>query len=155
RRRSGLLTSATGETFNFMSVAASRPYVPLEDFLEMEPEEGTWLEWCAGLVYAMSRGSPEHSRLCARLIATLSQLVEADCTVFDSKADLWVEAAAFYGQADVSIVCGALHTHMVKKSGKTLGEAITNPVVIVEVLSSSTESRDRGEKFEVYKHISS
>lgn len=138
-----------------MTVASNRPYVPLEDYLEMEPEPGMWLEWCAGLVYAMSGGSPEHSRLSARLIATLSAEVGADCTVFDAKADLWVEAAQFYGQADVSVVCGALHTHTVKKGGRTLGEAITNPAVLVEVLSPSTESRDRGEKFEIYKLISS
>src|SRR5207249_3340901 len=98
-----------------------------EGFLEMEPEPGKWLEWCAGLVYAMSGGSPEHSRLCAKVIATLSPLLEADCTMFDAKADIWVDAPAFYGQADTSIVCGALHTHVVKKRGKILGEAITNP----------------------------
>jgi Uma2 family endonuclease len=43
----------------------------------------------------------------------------------------------------------------VKKGDKTFGEAITNPVVLVEVLSPSTETRDRGEKFEAYKWISS
>ena len=127
----------------------------MEEFLEMEPEDGTWLEWCAGLVYAMSGGSPEHSRLSARVIATLGPLLESDCTIFDSKADLWVEAAEFYGQADASVVCGALHTHTVKKNGKTLGEAITNPAIVIEVLSPSTEARDRGEKFEAYKRISS
>jgi Uma2 family endonuclease len=139
-----------------MTLASRRPYVALEDFLELEPEVGTWLEWCAGLVYAMSGGSPEHSRLAARVIASLSGLLaDADCTVFDSKADIWVEAASFYGQADASVVCGALHTHTVLRKGKTLGEAITNPVVVVEVLSPSTEVRDRGEKFEAYKLIAS
>ena len=121
----------------------------------MGPEEGTWLEWCAGLVYAISGGSPEHSRLAARVVATLSrELGDEECTVFDSKADIWIEAAAFYGQADASVVCGALHTHTVKRKGKTLGEAITNPVIIVEVLSPSTELRDH-EKFEAYKLIPS
>jgi Uma2 family endonuclease len=138
-----------------MSVASSRPYVPLEEFLLMEPEAGMFLEWSAGLVHAMSGGSPEHARLSARVIAVLAPLLEADCTVFDGKADIWVEAAQFYGQADASIACGALHTHVVKRAGKVLGEAITNPVVVVEVLSPSTQTRDRGEKFEAYKLISS
>lgn len=74
-----------------------------------------------------------------------------DSTIFDSKVDIWVEAAQFYGQADVSVVCGAIHSHTVKKNGKVLGEAITNPQIIVEVLSPSTAARDRGEKFEAYK----
>ncbi len=138
-----------------MTVARSRPYVSLEDFLEMEPEEGTWLEWCAGIVSAMSGGTPAHSRLCMRVGVALAGILGDECTIFDSKVDIWVEAAQFYGQADVSVVCGALHTHTVKKKDKTLGEAITNPVVIVEVLSPSTEARDRGEKFAAYKLISS
>jgi len=58
----------------------------------------------------MSGGSPEHSRLSARVIALLSSRLPEECSVFDSKVDLWIEAAAFYGQADVSAVCGALHT---------------------------------------------
>lgn len=138
-----------------MTVARARPYVSLEEFLDLEPEAGTWLEWCAGLVYAMSGGSPEHSRLSARVIAVLSTHLSEACSVFDAKVDIWVEAAEFYGQADVSVVCGALHTHTVKRKDRVLGEAITNPVVIVEVLSPSTEARDRGEKFEAYKHIAS
>lgn len=121
----------------------------------MEAEPGTWLEWCAGMVYAMSGGSPEHGRLAGRVGIVLGPRLSKECTFFASSTDIWVEAAKFYGQADASIVCGALHTHTVKKQGKTLGEAITNPVVIIEVLSPSTESRDRGEKFEAYKGISS
>lgn len=140
---------------SFMTLARTRPYVSLEEFLELEPEAGTWLEWCAGFVYAMSGGSPEHSRLSARVIAALSAHLPDECSVFDSKVDIWIEAAEFYGQADVSVVCGALHTHTVKRKDRVLGEAITNPVVIVEVLSPSTEARDRGEKFEAYKHIAS
>lgn len=138
-----------------MTVVRARPYVSLEEFLDLEPEAGTWLEWCAGFVYAMSGGSPEHSRLSARVIATLSAQLPEECSVFDSKVDIWIEAAEFYGQADASVVCGALHTHTVKRKDRVLGEAITNPVVIVEVLSPSTEARDRGEKFEAYKHIAS
>ena len=138
-----------------MSTAHSHPFVPLEEFLEMAEEEGMRREWCAGLVYAMSGGTPEHARLCARVAAVLMIFDADDCVLYGSTADIWVEAAQFYGQADASIVCGALHTHVVKKKDKTLGEAITNPVVIVEVLSPSTEARDRGEKFVAYKQISS
>jgi len=119
----------------------------------MEPTEGTWLEWSGGLVYSMSGGSPTHSKLSALVIGALLARVGSDCTVFDSKVDIWVERAEFYGQADVSVVCGPLHVHKVTRKDKTLGEAITNPQVIVEVLSPSTEARDRGEKFAAYKQI--
>jgi Uma2 family endonuclease len=43
----------------------------------------------------------------------------------------------------------------VKRGGKALGEGVTNPTVIVEVLSSSTERYDREEKFGHYRHLSS
>lgn len=119
----------------------------------MEPAEGAWLEWSGGLVYAMSGGTPMHSKLSATVIVALSARVGSDCTVFDSKVDIWVERAEFYGQADVSVVCGPLHVHKVTRRDKTLGEAITNPQIIVEVLSPSTEARDRGEKFAAYKQI--
>ncbi|MBX3231918.1 MAG: Uma2 family endonuclease [Labilithrix sp.] len=138
-----------------MSSAVSTPFVSLEDFLEMEPEDGVRLEWCAGIVHAMSGGSPDHSRLGARVIGALLSIAGEDCTVFDANADLWVDAAQFFGRADASLVCGALQVHSVKRGNRTLGEAITNPVVIVEVLSPSTETRDRGEKFVAYKQLMS
>ena len=138
-----------------MNALRSRPFVPLDAFLELDSEPGTRLEWCAGFVHAMSGGSPAHSRLGARVIVLLSALEGEDCTVFDANADLWVEAAQFYGQADASVVCGAVHTHKVTKKEKPLGEAVTNPVIVVEVLSPSSEVRDRGEKFAAYKQIPS
>lgn len=138
-----------------MSSAVSTPFVPLEDFLEMEPEPGTRLEWCAGIVFAMSGGSPKHSNLGARIIGALGAIAGDDGTVYDGNADIWVDAAQFYGRADASLVCGALRTFSVSRRSRKIAEAITNPVVIVEVLSPSTEARDRGEKFSYYKQLAS
>lgn len=64
-----------------MTVAHARPYAA---FLELEPEAGVWCKWCAGLVNAKSGGSPEHSRLSARIIALLSTRLGEDCSVFDA-----------------------------------------------------------------------
>src|SRR5437868_5296777 len=118
----------------------------------MEPEPGTWHEWCDGIVYAMSGGGTHHARLGARIGALLFRL-DGECTVFDGSADIWVDAAQFFGQADVSVVCGALRTYSVKRNNQTLGEAITNPEIIVEVLSPSTATRGQGVKFEAYKQL--
>ncbi|MBX3234113.1 MAG: Uma2 family endonuclease [Labilithrix sp.] len=136
-----------------MSTALSARYVPLEDFLEMQPEQGVYLEWWRGVVFrGMSGGTAEHARLIARLAVVLSSLAGHDCTPYAS-ADVWVDAAQFYGQADAYLVCGALKLLQVQKHGKNLGEALTNPIVVVEVLSPSTESRDRGVKLEAYKQL--
>jgi Uma2 family endonuclease len=134
-------------------VAAAPQRVSYAEYLALEAQSPEKHEYIDGLVYAMSGGSPAHSKLSAMVIGALLSRVGSDCTVFDSKVDIWVERAEFYGQADVSVVCGPLHVHKVSRNDQTLGEAITNPQVIVEVLSPSTEARDRGEKFAAYKQI--
>ena len=53
----------------------------------------------------------------------------------------------------MSVVCGPLETVTVRKNGKSIGQAVTNPVVIVEVLSDATERYDRYGKFQSYKRI--
>jgi hypothetical protein len=53
------------------------------------------------------------------------------------------------------VVCGPLETITVKRNGKSLGEGVTNPVVIIEVLSESTERYDREEKFGYFRALPS
>jgi Uma2 family endonuclease len=137
-----------------VSTALSAPYVPLEDFLEMQPEEGEYLEWWRGVVFrGMSGGTIEHARLTGRAFLALTEIAREGCSAYPANADLWVDAAQFYGHADAYLVCGALQTHTVTKNRKQLGEALTNPAVIVEVLSPSTQKRDRGVKLEAYKQL--
>jgi Uma2 family endonuclease len=51
--------------------------------------------------------------------------------------------------------CAARSSPAKDKNGKSLGEAITNPSVVVEVLSRSTEQRDRNERFLVFQQLDS
>jgi Uma2 family endonuclease len=53
------------------------------------------------------------------------------------------------------VVCGPLETITVRKHGKSLGQAVINPTVVVEVLSESTERYDRDRKFQAYAQIAS
>ena len=69
---------------------------------------------------------------------------------------LYIEKAQHATYADASIVCGAILTRGAKdKNGKSLGEALTNPSVIVESLSRSTASRDRNEHFVLFQQLDS
>jgi hypothetical protein len=68
---------------------------------------------------------------------------------------LYVAAAKLSTYADASVVCGELETITVKRHGKSLGEAVTNSVVIIEVLSDATERYDREEKFSYYRALPS
>lgn len=78
-----------------------------------------------------------------------------ECEVFSPDTMLYIELAKLSTYADVSIVCGTLETKKVVKNGKSLGEAVTNPTIVVELLSESTERYDRDGKFQAYKRIAS
>lgn len=95
-------------------------------------------EWFDGVVCAMSRGTPEHGRLTSRATIVLSNALPADCQVYSSDTMLFIEPADLATSADVSVVCGPLETRTVRKNGKSLGQAVTDPIVIVEVLSEAT-----------------
>ena len=120
----------------------------------MESTSETKHEWINGFVYAMSRGTPEHGRLSAAMVRALPQTEQ--CRVYSSDTLLYIEKAEHSTYADASIVCGAILTRGAKdKNGKSLGEAITNPSVIVEVLSRSTEQQDRNERFALFQKLDS
>ena len=137
-----------------MVIAAELLFTPYDEYLAHEAESDTKHEWINGHVYAMSRGTPEHGRLSAAIVRALPQT--EDCRVYSSDTLLYVEAAQHSTYADASIVCGAILTRGAKdKNGKSLGEAITNPSVVVEVLSRSTEQRDRNERFVVFQQLDS
>ncbi|MBL8743594.1 MAG: Uma2 family endonuclease [Myxococcales bacterium] len=135
--------------------AASPSFVTFEEYLVRERDGDVKHEWCDGVVYAMSRGTPEHARLTGRIIRAIGTAIEKGCEVYSSDAMIYVETAKLSTYADASVVCGALETKTVRKNGKSLGEAITNPTVVVEVLSESTERYDRDGKFQAYKQLSS
>jgi Uma2 family endonuclease len=137
-----------------MTAAAELVLTPFDAYLEIESTSEIKHEWINGLVYAMSRGTPEHGRLSAAIVRALPQTDE--CRVYSSDTLLYIEKAERSTYADASIVCGAILTRGAKdKNGKSLGEAITNPSVIVEVLSKSTEEHDRNERFVVFQKLDS
>jgi len=139
-----------------MAAAASPSYVSYEDYLALEASSDEKHEWCDGVVYAMSRGTPEHGRLTASIARVLGNAVLGECRVYAADTMIWIERVGISTYADASMVCGPLETKTVRsKTGQSLGEAIINPSVIVEVLSDSTERYDRDGKFQAYKQLPS
>jgi Uma2 family endonuclease len=135
--------------------AIANPYVTFADYLEAEQASDVKHEWFNGAVYAMSRGTPEHARLTVRILREVSLALPRGCEVYSSDMMLYVAEAKLSTYADGSVVCGPLDTITVKRNGKSLGEGVTNPVVIIEVLSDSTERYDREEKFAYYRTLPS
>lgn len=132
-------------------------YLSLEDFLITEATDATGVrhEWVDGHVYAMSGASPEHGRLVANILAELRGALRGKCSVRDGSVAVHIAATRAGLRPDVTVVCGPLTKTVVEKNGRIEGEAITNPCVIVEVLSETTERDDRGWKFRDYRTLAS
>jgi Uma2 family endonuclease len=133
----------------------SEAYVTFEDYVAAELDSETKHEWLDGVVYAMGGGTFEHSRLATNVASILRTKLAGRCTVLNSDAMLYVRETNLATYPDVSVVCGPADLQKVTRGGKVIGEAITNPALIVEVLSDSTESYDRGEKFAHYIQLPS
>lgn len=132
-----------------------QPYVTFEDFVASERDSETKHEWFEGVVYAMAGGSVEHGRLATNCTAALRVRLAGRCTVLSSDVMLYVRETNLATYPDGCVVCGAVDVQQVVRNGKVIGEAITNPVLVVEILSDSTESYDRGEKFAHYMRLPS
>lgn len=100
----------------------------------------------------MAGGTINHSRISTNMIGQLdAKLLSANskCLPYNSDARLYVAVGNRIFFADVMVVCKEVERAEAEK------ESITNPTVIVEVLSESTESYDRGDKFYFYRQIPS
>jgi Uma2 family endonuclease len=120
------------------------------EYLAIDEASETKHEYVNGEIYAMSGGTLEHSELAANLIRLLgTQLLGRPCVVYTSDARVRVLATGLATYPDVSVVCGQIERDPENKN------TLTNPVVLVEVLSDSTEGYDREEKFSHYRRIPS
>ena len=130
--------------------AAEQFYVSYEDYLEAEQASVLKHEWLDGVVYAMGGGSIEHGRLAANMLAVLKNALAGECVVYSADVAIYIRETRFSTYPDGSVTCGPLEVH---RGEQGIGEALLNPVLIVEVLSDSTEKYDRGEKFAHYMRV--
>jgi Uma2 family endonuclease len=108
-------------------------------------------EFDGGDILAIAGGSPRHNALAARIITALEIARQPRCVVFTSDQRIRVLATGRTTYPDVSLVCGPIEGDPAEPGGAT----ITNPTLIVEVLSPSTEQDDRGDKWQHYQLIPS
>ena len=128
----------------------TQPHLTYADYLAAEEHSDVKHEYLRGEVFAMSGGTPNHGALAVAMSSTLySALRGKPCRVFSSDVRVRVVASDFAAYPDVSVVCGQI------EAASDDPNAITNPVLIVEVLSDSTEAYDRGEKAAQYRRIPS
>jgi Uma2 family endonuclease len=130
-------------------IAERRGLSPAE-FLAWEREQPTRHEYYRDEVFAMAGGSLRHNALCSSLIAALhSELRPRGCAVLSSDQRVGVAGGERYVYPDVSVVCGPAAL----EAGTS--DVLTNPTIVAEVLSASTEQYDRGLKWEGYQRLAS
>jgi Uma2 family endonuclease len=131
-----------------MAANPERRYT-LEEYLELDRTSEERFEFWHGEIFCMSGVSEEHAEIETNLIASLkSRLRERGCRVFPANMRIKVPSAHPYRYADLSALCGEARFEEIGGV-----DALTNPQLIVEVLSASTEAYDRGDKFTHYKSI--
>jgi Uma2 family endonuclease len=131
-----------------LSRPRTEPYVTYAEYLAQEESSDEKLEYYDGRVYLMTGGTPEHAAISANVVAILHRQL-TKCRVYSADLRVRVRATGLATHPDVTVVCGKAELDPEDAN------AITNPSVVVEVLSPSTERYDRNEKFAHYRQIPS
>ena len=130
--------------------AAPRLRFSFREYLRVDAESSVKHEFLDGMILAMAGGSPDHAALAMAVGAALNRQLEGKkCRVYSADLRIRVLATGFAGYPDVTVVCDKLALD--PEDANTA----TNPAVVVEILSPSTEQYDRGEKLQQYQRIAS
>jgi Uma2 family endonuclease len=123
-----------------------------EEYLRRERDAQEKHQYYLGEIFAMAGGTAHHSLIIANLIREIGNRTKGGpCRVYDSNLRIRTPRTVLYTYPDISVVCGELeYDHL-----DTQQETVTNPTLIIEVVSPSTEAWDRGRKFENYIQIES
>lgn len=133
-----------------MNEPARKITLTYADYLQQERSSDAKHEFVNGEIYAMAGGTIEHGRLATNVAGVLfAQLRGRPCAAYSSDVRVRVLATGLTTYPDLSVVCGRLERDPENEN------TVVNPVVLVEVLSESTEGYDRGEKFAHYRRIPS
>ena len=128
----------------------SKPYLSPQQYLAIERAAEGRSEYLDGEMVAMTGGSRNHGLIAGNLVRELgTQLRDRPCEVYPSDLRVQVSPTGLYTYPDVVVVCGEPRF----EDGEL--DTLLNPTVIVEVLSPTTESYDRGRKFEHYRTLGS
>lgn len=136
-----------------VSSVAPRPRVSLHEYLALEAAASERHILWNGEVFPvvdMAGGTPDHNTICANVITELNLALRGKgCRVMTSDQKVWIPRTRGVVYPDVTTVRGRIALL------PDTTEVVSNPTLIVEVLSPETEAFDRDEKFEGYRSIAS
>lgn len=121
-----------------------------KEYLEIERKAEFKSEYYNGEMFSLAGASLEHNRISKNITKTLNnQLNNKPCESFQSDLKIKEQSSGVFTYPDIVVVCGEPEFYDKEK------DTIVNPIVLMEVLSPSTEGYDRGFKFELYRKIKS
>jgi Uma2 family endonuclease len=127
-----------------------KPYITEEQYLEIEEGSEQRHEYLDGEMFPIETCSLPHATILPNLIVTLvRELKGSSCRVFSSTLRVRVSRTGLYTYPDIAVICGKPEM-LDKGKGK---DTVTNPKAIVEILSPTTQTYDRGDKFVHYRTI--
>jgi Uma2 family endonuclease len=133
-------------------VQLARQRFTFAEYVQLEQMSAVKHEFVGGEAYAMSGGSPERAAIAGNVIGLLrAALAGKRCRVFTSDLRIRVQKTGLATYPDTSVICDRVELDPEDPRGHTA----LNPVLLVEVLSPSTEDYDRGEKLSHYKRVES
>lgn len=122
----------------------------IEEYLEMEELSLEKNEYYRGDVFTIAGAGFIHNQIVRNSLTAIDNFLRGkECQVFPSDLKVHIEPNSLFTYPDLSIICGK------PQFWNKRTDVITNPVVIIEVLSKSTKDYDHGEKFALYRDIPS
>ena len=125
-------------------------FLTAAEYLAQERQAETKSEYFGGEMFAMAGASRIHNLIVANLLRILgNQLLDRPCNVYPSDIRVKMSTLNKYTYPDVVIACAE------ELFEDEQNDTLLNPIVIIEVLSDSTEAYDRGKKFDHYQSVES
>lgn len=125
-----------------------KKYTP-EEYLILEDQAEYRSEYENGAIVAMAGGSFNHVQITSNVTRSMGNQLSGMCSVLPTDMKVWVEKRGKFYYPDITIICGKPQFHLNRT------DTITNPQILIEVLSKSTEAKDRTEKFWSYQLLDS
>ncbi|MFO1352206.1 MAG: Uma2 family endonuclease [Gammaproteobacteria bacterium] len=127
-----------------------QPKLSPEDYLALERSSEQRHSYFRGEMFAIGGASPRHNRIVMNTSALLwQQFRKRPCQVYTSDMRVKVNASGLYTYPDIVAICGE------ERYDDQRQDTLINPLLIIEVLSESTEAYDRGDKFGHYQKLES
>lgn len=133
------------------ATAATKSIYTVDEYLKVEARSGERYEFYNGNIIPMPGGTISHSRICRNVLTELDLILKSKSgfEIFGSDQKIYLPEYHYYLYPDAVVVA---ETPVVAEE---MASAIINPLLIIEILSPSTENYDRDQKFIEYRSLPS